>query len=105
MVEKLRILVDEEPPRMKNALPLPGLDAIGQRVIELSGDVLKASIDGALQNVLSLISEVTQESESHVVSQVSFSLTFDATGEVSLVSLAKGSLKGSSGLQFTISRK
>jgi hypothetical protein len=105
MSENLRVLVDDDAPKIKGALPLPGLESLSQRVVELSGDALRASINGALQNVLSVISDVTQESESHVVSQVSFSLMFDASGEVSLVSLAKGSVKGSSGLQFTITRK
>jgi hypothetical protein len=105
MNETLRILVDEEAPKMKSALGLPGLDTVGQRVVELGGDALRASVGNALQSVLSLLSDVSQENGTHVVSEVSFSLTFDASGEVSLVSLAKGALKGSTGLQFTITRK
>lgn len=105
MSDSLRVLVDEEPPKTRSALPLPGIDSLGQKVVALSGDVLRASIDGALRNILSMLSSVSQESATHVVSEVSFSLTFDAAGEVSLVSVAKGSLKGSTGLQFTITKK
>src|SRR4051812_13274173 len=105
MSKSLNVLVDEELPTAKSALSVPGLDSIGQRVVEISGDVLRASVDGALQSVLSLLSEVSQESETHLVSQVSFSLTFDASGEVSVLSLAKGALKGGTGLQFTITKK
>ncbi|AUT74503.1 Pepco domain-containing protein [Paraburkholderia hospita] len=105
MNTKTRLLIDSEPPQMKSAFPVPGLDVMGQRVVEISNDVLKKSIDGALQNILSLLATVTTESTTHKVSEVAFSLTFDATGEVSVVSLAKGSLKGSAGLEITIKSK
>lgn len=105
MTATIRLLVDEDLPKMKTALPVPGFEGIGQRVVEISGEVLQRSIDGALQNILNLLSSVTAETATHEVSQVSFSLTFDATGEVSVVSLAKGALKGSTGLAFTIKKK
>ncbi|MCO7513807.1 hypothetical protein NJF44_09115 [Pseudomonas guariconensis] len=105
MARKIRLLVNEEPPRTKSALPVPGFDALGQRVVELGSDVLKKSIDGTLQGIFELLSEVTDESATHVVTEISFSLAFDASGEVSVVSLAKGSLKGSTGLEFTIRKK
>ena len=105
MSETVRLLIDEEAPKSKSALPVPGLDVVGQRVVEISGATLRSSIDGALKNILALLSSVGDESAKHVVSEITFSLTFDASGEVSLVSLAKAALKGSTGLQFTIKRK
>jgi len=105
MTQTIRFLIDDEPPKMKGALPVPGFDGLGQRVVELSNEVLQKSIDGALQNVFGLLSAITAETSTHVVSEVSFSLTFGASGEVSVLSLAKGSLKGSTGLAFTIQKK
>ena len=105
MTDKIRFLIDEEAPKMKSALSVSGLDAMGQRVVELSSEVIQKSIDGTLQNILGLLSAVTAETPTHTVSEVRFSLTLDASGEVSVVSLAKGTLKGSAGLEFTIKKK
>lgn len=105
MTKKIKLLVNEEPPKTRSALPVPGFDALGQRVVEISTDALQKSVDGALQNIFGLLSAVTEESSTHVVTEVSFSLTFDASGEVSLLFLAKGSLKGATGLEFTIRKK
>lgn len=105
MTAQTRLLVDAEPLQMKSSLPFPGLGEIGQRVVEVSNNALQKSLDGALHNILGLLATVTTESATHMVSEVSFSLTFDASGEVSVVSLAKGALKGSAGLAFTIKAK
>lgn len=105
VTKMLRLLVDEDGLQAKSALPIPGLDAVGQRVVELGSDVLRSSIDSALQGILEILSSVNAESATHTVSEVSFNLAFDASGEVSVVSVVKGNLKGSTGLQFTIKKK
>jgi len=105
MVDKIRFMVDEESPKQLSAFPVPGLDGIGHRVVEVGSDIIKKSVDTTLQGILELLSSVTTETSEHVVSEVSFSLAFDASGEVSVISLAKGTLKGSTGIQFKIVRK
>ena len=103
--DKLRFLVDEEEIKVKSALPIPGLEEATQAVVEISGNVLKKNLDNMLRNIFELIDTVTMENEAYFVSETRFSLVFDAEGEISIVSLAKGSLKGQTGLEFTIERK
>lgn len=105
MDEKIKILVTDEKPNIKSSLPFPGMEEISQRVVEIGRDAIAKNLEKAIGNVLDLLSSIRTENESHQVSETKFSLIFDATGEVSIVSLAKGSVKGSSGLEFTIKSK
>ncbi|MBS1721919.1 MAG: hypothetical protein JSS66_02810 [Armatimonadetes bacterium] len=101
----LKFVVDAPEPVVRGAMPFKDLDAFASEVVEFSSDLIKHNLDDALASILTLLEAVTTESKTHLVSEVSFSLAFDASGELAILSMAKGALKGSAGIQVVISRK
>ena len=105
MKKTVRLLVDVESPKVKGSLPLPGIADVSQKVVEVSSDALKQSASNAIDGIMMLLSEVNTETDTHVVSETKFRLVFDASGEVSIVSVVKASLSSGTGLEFVIKRK
>lgn len=105
MENTIKFLVDEEEVTIKGALPLSGLDGMSQRVIELSGEAIQKSMTSTLNGVLKMVSKADIESETHYIAETKFNVVLNASGEVSIVSLAKGAVTSGVGMEFTIKRK
>jgi len=103
---RLKLLVDDpEKFEIKGALPTQNIYEIFQRTVDIGLEELENRVNESLERVLNLLSRATLESNDYEVNSVRFTLRIDASGEVSLVSLAKGSLGGQTGLEFTLTRK
>jgi len=104
--KKLKFLVEDgESLEIKSALPIPGLGEISHKIVELSEAAVQKGLNQVLSDVLDLLTNVTLENDAFSVSEMRFTLAFDAAGQVSIVSLAKASLTGRTGMEFTITRK
>lgn len=75
------------------------------RSIDLPTRTLANAVGKLLTSVYAVLSQTPLDTEQFEVTEVAFTLTVDAAGEVSLVSLAKGTLSQQSGLSFKITRK
>jgi hypothetical protein len=75
------------------------------RSINLPTRTLANAVGKLLTSVYTILSQTPLDTEQFEVTEVAFTLTVDAEGEVSLVSLAKGTLSEQSGLSFRIIRK
>jgi hypothetical protein len=99
----LRLMVDSQPtPETRGMLPIPQLQALSGEIVELGKEAIRDSIGNALSDVMEILSSIPLQKGLLSVSEVKFTMTLDARGEVSILSLAKGSLSGSTGFQFTI---
>jgi hypothetical protein len=101
----IKFTVDKEDFELKQSLPLSGFSGVYNEVVELSSKTLIKSFDKTLSGIFELLEKTKTESDEHFVSQVKLNLAVDSSGEVSIVSILKGSVKGSLGLEFTIERK
>jgi hypothetical protein len=96
-------MVDSQPtPETRGMLPIPQLQALSGEIVELGKEAIRDSIGNALSDVMEILSSIPLQKGLLSVSEVKFTMTLDARGEVSILSLAKGSLSGSTGFQFTI---
>lgn len=103
---KLRILVDDERKvEAKGAFPFDGIDNAAQKTIEIGVDSLQKNIQNTLNSIFALLSKATLQNDQFEVEHVVFSLCFDTKGEVSLVSVASGSITTQTGIQFTLSHR
>lgn len=103
MDDKLKILVDDVlQPTIKGALPLGNIPISTTKVLEISRSALMKSLEGTLAQVMHLVAEMPKTDRNVTLKEVVFSLAFDAKGEVSLLSVAKGSLGGQTGLTFKL---
>lgn len=102
--QSIRILVDDfEEIKVKGALP--GVAKAAYKAVDISAESLNTRVKKMLEQVFSLLSNMSLQTEDFEVDKIRFVLHIDASGEVSLVSLAKGSLGVKSGLEFTILRR
>lgn len=86
------------------AMP-PGVVAVAQKVVQLGEETFTASVAGLVSAVASALDRVDLARSTYELADVKFSLSFDAKGEVSIVSLAKGTVAGKSGLEITLRRR
>ena len=107
MAEGLRILVEEQLfEDERGALGLPGAMSKLRRGVDLSSEQLsetKAQIEEILASISQLLSE--PPSTDLEMESVTFTLTFEASGKVSLLSVVSGDVGSSAGLQLTFKRK
>ncbi|MBI3242349.1 MAG: hypothetical protein HYZ49_08660 [Chloroflexi bacterium] len=104
--DTIRVLTDDfSNLEVKGALPGLGIDKALQVAVDVGRDSLKKSIDEILEEILHILSNAPLESDKLEVSEIKFTLSVNSSGEVSLVSLAKGSLGGQTGLEFTIVKR
>lgn len=102
---KVKILVDDfSDLAVKGAMP-GGLVGQIQRVVDLDVAKLKPTLQSAFENVIELIPTVPDSADTLEVSSIKFSLQIAANGEVSLLSLAKGGISATSGIEFTVTKK
>jgi len=102
--KKIRILVDDlDEIEMKSALP--GLAGAYRRAVDVELDKLKNNVNSTLDGIFSLLSNVTLETKDFEVDTIRFALHINASGEISLISLAKGSLGVQEGIEFSIVRR
>jgi hypothetical protein len=96
---------EEEAPALKGAFPFPSLETVPQKIVHLSSSAIRDSLSKALTIVAGALDEVNLDSRTFGLSDVKFSVAFDAKGEASIVSLAKGSLGAKTGIEVTLKRK
>lgn len=104
----IRILVEDFDDDQSNDTEgkgaLPGLN-LGNRVLDIRRDILQKRVSRALEDVFYVLSNVTLDAEDFKVDEVRFTLNINTSGEVSLVSLAKGSVSCQTGIEFSIVRR
>jgi hypothetical protein len=101
--DKIRILVDVEADSGRPALP--GAGKALRAAVEVSLGVFESQLAAILPRVFSAFENATAESTNWEVDTISFSLIFDATGEISVLSVVNASLSGQTGFTVTIRRK
>ena len=100
----MKILVDNnEFPIGKSAFN-PGVPGtIASKSIELSNEALKNTVQKAVTDLTAVLSEVKADQGRCKISEIKFSLSITAGGEAALLSVVKGSLSGTTGIEFTLS--
>jgi hypothetical protein len=82
----------------------PVLQAAGEKVLVASSEGLTKGLNATLNSIVEAISGIELTENKYDIDEVTFTIGFDAAGEVGLVSFAKGSLTGRTGLQFKLKR-
>lgn len=102
----ISVLVDDlQEVKVKGAFPLPNFEEALQKVAQVGIEKLRDSVSKTLAGVFFILSDTTLESGEYAIDTIRFSLNIDMSGEVSLVSLLKGSVGEHTGLEFTIVRR
>jgi hypothetical protein len=74
-------------------------------MVGVSVDKVRREMRGALATLSDLLDDATVVAKGYELKEVSFTLGLEASGQVSLLSLASGNVGASSGLQFTFVRR
>ncbi|WP_286920581.1 Pepco domain-containing protein [Flavobacterium sp. UBA4197] len=98
----MKIIVDQQIPETKSSLPLPNFEKISTRIIDVGSDVIKSKFQETISDITEILANVKMSNEKCKISEAKFTLTFSASGEVALMSIAKGALSGTSGIEFTV---
>jgi hypothetical protein len=98
----MKIIVDSQVPQANSSLALPKLEKISSQIIDVGTDVLKTKFQETINDITEVLSNVKMPNDKCKISEAKFTLTFSASGEVALMSIIKGSLSGSSGIEFTV---
>jgi hypothetical protein len=103
----IRLLVDgDDVASAKGAFGLPpGIGTVPQKVLELSASAFQQSLKAVLSSVADALDGLDLSSRDYALADVKFCIAFDAGGEVSIVSLAKASLSGKTGIEVTLKRR
>ena len=102
----LRFLVDSfSTPDLRETLPPSDFGIPARTAVDVALDALKSSLRPTIAKVLDLFADTPSESGPFEVTSISFQLSVEATGEVSIVSIAKGSLTGHTGIEVTVARR
>lgn len=102
--QSIRFRVDAPiPENVAQALPLKNeLLQLNETILDLGIDEFGRKISDAVKKVQKAFAGLEDVAGSFKVSEVTFSLSLDAGGEVSILSLAKGSLNGSAGIEVKL---
>lgn len=84
---------------------IPRAGAVGGNVLSMTTDVLNQQVGDALKAISDSVSSVEFLKSPFAVTEVRFTLAIDASGEIGLLSAARGSMSGGAGLEFTLTRK
>src|SRR4051794_8897864 len=98
----MKIVVDKSMAEVKSSLSLPNLDKISTQIIDVGSDILKSKFQETINDIAEVLSEVKLSNEKYKISEAKFTLTFNASDEVALMSIVKGALSGTSGIEFTV---
>jgi hypothetical protein len=91
MSRKISIIVDEgQTISIKGAAP--GLQSAAAKAVEVSTDVLKTNLNERLKDLSAILSELPAEVGGYEPAEISVSLGVTTAGEVSLLSILKGSV-------------
>ena len=101
--DKIRLLVDVQADSGHRALP--GAGKALRAAVDVSLGVFETQLADILLRVFAAFENATAESTNWQVDTISFSLIFDATGEISVLSVVNASLGGQTGFTVTIRRK
>lgn len=104
MSNTINVFVDDISKIDKKSI-LPEFGDYIKKSICVDVNTLRDNINQSLESIFEVISNVVVESQKYEVSEITFSLNISSTGEVSLVSLAKGTIGGQTGLSFKITKK
>lgn len=104
---KISVLVDnEQSVPVRGALPLGGmLNQVMSTVTEIDRELLRRNFSKALKDVQHVLADVTLETGNFQVEDVTLSLTIGKSGEVSLVSITKGSVSAGTCIAVRLRRK
>ena len=98
----MKIIVDQPAPETKSSLPLPGIDKISTQIIDVGSDIIKKRFHEMINDITEVLSSLKMHNEKCKISEAKFTLTFSTSGEVALMSIVKGGLSGTSGIEFTV---
>jgi hypothetical protein len=104
--KSIRFLVDEPVAfESKGMIGRTGIESLVSKSINVSVEAFQASLGKTIGSILELLSNIPLESEKCEVSEATFCVNIDASGEISVVSTAKATLAGKTGMEFKIVRK
>lgn len=102
---KLKITVPEPlVDDVRGMSPFEGAGAVATKVVSVSADKVRKEIRQTLTSLKDLLADVPAIGKDYDLKEVTFTLGLEASGSVSLLSVASGNVSGSSGLQFTFRR-
>ena len=102
--QTINVLVDDfSDLRTKHALS--DLGSALQDMVVLDVEQLGEKIRHNLQSVAAMVSKCQYEDATFELAEVRFTLAVSRTGEVSLLSLAKGAITGQTGIEFVLTKK
>lgn len=88
---------------VKSALSLPGIDTLlASGAAHIEFDEFKKNLQSVVDDLVAVIAQVRPNTSGAHIDSVRFSLAVSATGEIGLFSVAKGSMSGTTGLEFCI---
>lgn len=112
MTNKIKILVDEASVSEKQSRPIEGKEArpslesfirsTGGRLIELESGILSEAISETYSSIVSALSNLPSSSRQFKIQSISFTLSIDSTGSVSLVSTVSSAVKAQTGITFVL---
>ena len=104
--KKLRITVDTvTQDTVIGANPFDMGAAVSRKVVSVSADKVRREIRKALGTVDEVLKDASHAAKDFDLAEVSFTVGLEASGQVSVLSLASGNVGASSGLQFTFKRR
>lgn len=103
----IRLLVDAPEGAAKGSnFGLPqGIGAVSQKIVEVGGEAFRSSVASIVSSVAEALEGVDLSGKAYELGDAKFVISFDAGGEVSIISLAKGSVSGKTGIEVTIRRR
>jgi hypothetical protein len=100
----LKILVDDLGGTRAKGIPSAD-EVLKIFLIDIDADHVQKNLDATIRSLFSILAKSTLESNDFRVERIDFTLNINASGEVSLLSIAKGSIGSQAGLTFTINRR
>lgn len=107
MTKKIKIITDQPfDTDIKSSMSLPGIeDLLPNKLSEVTVDKFKSNIESSISELLTIFSGINTNSNKAFIDTVKFNVSIDAKGEVAIVSLLKGGISSSVGIEFTIKFK
>jgi hypothetical protein len=99
---KLIVAQQEEQLEIRGALPLPNFGKSGNDIVEVNIAKIKDEIQSSLSSVLNLIANVKIDTPGARLKEMKFSIGITEAGEVGLFSVLKGSVSGTTSIDFLI---
>ena len=101
---KISILVDEQPAAVRGARSQVEefLASRTRQVIDFGVETLKTQVENTLGSILDILGDIDLHGDEFEIGSVSFTLSINAEGKISVVSVASGTIASHTGLTFTL---